>query len=61
MKYKVCVETVNIIEIDANSKEDAINKVRSGLVTQKQIKEADPVRFSIIEEANLEDIKNEKE
>ena len=60
MKYKVCVETINIIEIDANSKEDAINRVRSGLVAQKQIKEADPVRFSIVEEVNLEDIKNEK-
>lgn len=61
MKYKVCVETINIIEIDANSKEDAIDRIRSGLVTQKQIKEADPIKFSIIEEVNLEDIKNEKE
>lgn len=61
MKYKVCVETINIIEIDANSKEDAINRVRSGLVAQKQIKEADPVRFSVVEEVNLEDNKNEKE
>lgn len=61
MKYKVCVETINIIEIDANSKEDAINRVRSGLVAQKQIKEADPIRFSVIEEGNLEDVKNEKE
>jgi ribosomal protein L20A (L18A) len=61
MKYKVCVETINIIEIDANSKEDAINRVRSGLVAQKQIKEADPIRFSVIEEVNLEDVKNEKE
>lgn len=61
MKYKVCVETINIIEIDANSKEDAINRVRSGLVAQKQIKEADPVKFSVIEETNLEDVKNEKE
>jgi hypothetical protein len=60
MKYKVCVETINIIEIDANSKEDAINRVKSGLVAQKQIKQADPVRFSVIEEVNLEDIKNEK-
>jgi hypothetical protein len=60
MKYKVCVETINIIEIDANSKEDAINRVKSGLVAQKQIKEADPIRFSIIEEGNLEDVKNEK-
>lgn len=60
MKYKVCVEIINIIEIDANSKEDAINKVKSGLVAQKQIKEADPVRFSIVEEVVLEDVKNEK-
>lgn len=58
MKYKVCVETINIIEIDANSEEDAINKVRSGLIAQKQIKGADPIRFSVIE---LEDVKNEKE
>lgn len=61
MKYKVCVETINVIEIDANSKEDAVNKVKSVLVAQKQIKEADPIRFSIIEEVNLEDTKNEKE
>lgn len=61
MKYKVCVETINVIEIDANSKEDAINKIKSGLVAQKQIKEADPIRFSVIEEVNLEDVKNEKE
>ena len=61
MKYKVCIETINIIEIDANSKEDAINRVRSGLVTQKQIKEADPVRFSVVEEVSLEDVKNEEE
>lgn len=61
MKYKVCVETINIIEIDANSKEDAINRVRFGLVAQKQIKEADPIKFSVVEEVNLEDVKNEKE
>ena len=61
MKYKVCIETINMIEIDANSEEDAINKVKSGLVAQKQIKGADPVRFSVIEEVNLEDDKNEKE
>lgn len=61
MKYKVCIETTNVFEIDAKSKEDAINKIRSGLVAQKQIKEADPIRFSIVEEVNLEDIKNEKE
>ena len=61
MKYKVCIEVINIIEVDANSKEDAINRVKSGLVAQKQIKETDPIRFSVIEEANLEDIKNEKE
>ena len=58
MKYKVCDETIKIIEIDANSEEDAINKVRSGLIAQKQIKGADPIRFSVIE---LEDVKNEKE
>lgn len=61
MKYKVRIETINIIEIDANSEEDAINRVRSGLVAQKQIKETDPIRFSVIEEVNLEDTKNEKE
>ena len=60
MKYKVCVETINIIEIDANSKEDAINRVKSGLVAQRRIKEADPIRFSVVEEVNLEDTKNEK-
>jgi hypothetical protein len=61
MKYKVCVETINIIEIDANSKEDAINRVKSRLVAQRQIREADPIRFSVVEEVNLEDTKNEKE
>jgi len=61
MKYKVCVEIINMIEIDADSKEDAINKVKFGLIAQRQIKEADPIRFSVIEEVNLEDIKDEKE
>ena len=60
MKYNVCVEVLNIIEVEANSKEDAINKVKYGLIAQKQIKEADPVKFSIAEEVNLEDVKNEK-
>jgi hypothetical protein len=61
MKYKVCVEVVNIIEVDANSTEDAINKVRSGLVAQKQIKEADPIRFSVVEEVDFKEVENERE
>lgn len=59
MKYKVCVEAISIIKIDANSKEDAINRVRSGLVAQKQIKETDPIKFSVVEEVNLEETKSE--
>ena len=61
MKYSVCVETLNIIEIEATSEDDAIKKVRSALIAQKQIKETDPVTFSIAKEVVLEDEKNEKE
>ena len=60
MKYSVCVETLNIIEIEAVSEDDAIKKVRSVLIAQKQMKETDPVTFSIAKEVVLEDIKNEK-
>ena len=61
MKYSVCVETLNIIEIEAVSEDDAIKKVRSILIAQKQMKETDPVTFSIAKEVVLEDIKNEKQ
>ena len=61
MKYTVCVERLNIIEIEAISEDDAIEKVRSTLVAQKQIKETDPVTFSVAKEVILEDTKNEKE
>lgn len=61
MKYSVCVKTLNIIEIEAISEDDAIEKVRSVLIAQKQIKETDPVTFSIAEEVVLEDIKDEEE
>lgn len=60
MKYSVCVETLNIIEIEAVSEDDAIKKVRSVLIAQKQMKETDPVTFSIAKEVVLEDVKNEK-
>ena len=60
MKYSVCVETLNIIEIEAISEDDAIKKVRSVLIAQKQMKETDAVTFSIAKEVVLEDIKNEK-
>ena len=60
MKYSVCVETLNIIEIEAVSEDDAIKKVRSVLIAQKQMKETDQVKFSIAKEVVLEDIKNEK-
>ena len=62
MKYNVCVEILNIIEIEATSEDDAIEKVRSALIAQKQIKETDPVTFSVAEEVVLEeDAKDEKE
>lgn len=61
MKYSVCVETLNIIEIEAVSEDDAIKKVRSALIAQKQMKETDPVTFSVAKEIILEDTKNEKE
>lgn len=35
MKYKVCVETINIIEIETTSEDDTINKILSALITQK--------------------------
>ena len=60
MKYSVCVETLNIIEIEAVSEDDAIKKVRSVLIAQIQMKETDPVTFSIAKEVVLEDVKNEK-
>lgn len=57
MKYSVCVEMLNIIEVDAISEDDAIKKARSVLITQKQIRETDPVTFSVAKEAVLEDKK----
>lgn len=61
MKYKVCIEMLNIIEVDAISEDDAIKKVKSSLIMQKQIKETDPVTFSVAREIVLENVKNEKE
>lgn len=61
MQYSVCVETLNIIKVEATSEDDAIKKVRSALIAQKQIKETDPVTFSVAKEVVLEDTKNEKE
>lgn len=61
MKYSVCVEILNIIEVEATSEDDAIKKARSVLITQKQIRETDPVTFSVAKEVVLEDIKNERE
>ena len=58
--YTVCVETLNIIEIEAFSEDDAINKIRSALIAQKRIRETDPVKFSVANEAVLEETKNEK-
>lgn len=58
--YTVCVETLNIIEIEAFSEDDAINKIRFALIAQKRIKETDPVKFSVAKEAVLEETKNEK-
>lgn len=60
MKYSVCVEMLNIIEVEAISEDDAIEKARSALITQKQIRETDPVTFSVAKEAVLEETKNEK-
>ena len=59
MKYSVCVQTLNIIEVEATSEDDAIKKVRSALVAQKQMNETDPVTFSIAKEVDLEDLKDE--
>jgi hypothetical protein len=61
MQYSVCVETLNIIKVEATSEDDAIKKVRSALIAQKQMKETDPVIFSVAKEVVLEDTKNEKE
>ena len=61
MKYKVCIEMLNIVEVDAISEDDAIKKVKSSLIMQKQIKETDPVTFSVAREIILENVKNEKE
>lgn len=58
--YTVCVETLNIIEIEAFSEDDAINKIRFALIAQKRIKETDLVKFSVAKEAVLEETKNEK-
>jgi len=61
MQYSVCIETLNIIKVEATSEDDAIKRVRSALVAQKQIKETDPITFSVAKEVILEDVKNEKE
>jgi hypothetical protein len=61
MKYKVCIEMLNIVEVDAISEDDAIKKVKSSLIMQKQIKETDPVTFSVAREIILENVKDEKE
>lgn len=57
MKYTVCIETLNTIDVEAISEEDAIKKVRSALIAQKQMRETDPVTFSVAKEVVLEDIK----
>ena len=57
MKYTVCIETLNTIYVEAISEEDAIKKVRSALIARKQIRETDPVTFSVAKEVVLEDIK----
>lgn len=59
MMYTVCVTILNTINVDASSEEDAINKVKSNLINTKQIKQTDPVTFSIAKEVDLEDSKHE--
>lgn len=48
--YKIAVEILNILNIDAASETDAIAKVTQNLVASKQIKECDPVKIYTIEE-----------
>lgn len=48
--YKIAVEILNILNIDAASETDAIAKVTQNLVASKQIKECDPVKIYAIEE-----------
>jgi hypothetical protein len=49
-KYKIIIKIPTLIELEANSEVEAINKVKDGLVNSNQIKPCDPIDIIIIEE-----------
>lgn len=51
--YKIAVEILNVLDVDANSEEEAIARVTQNLVASKQIKECDPVKIYVIKEQSL--------
>ena len=53
MKYTVFVSVPNTIEIEANSEEDAKQKVLGNLISTKQIKPADYVEIKVAEEKHI--------
>lgn len=53
MKYMVFVSVPSIIEIEANSEEDAKQQVLNNLINTKQIKPADYVEIKVAEEKHI--------
>lgn len=49
-KFKVCVTFREVVEVEAESEDGAVEKVRGQLISSKQLKPADPVEFSVITE-----------
>ena len=50
MKYTVCMEIFETIDVDANSEEEAVEKVKAVLMAQRRMKSTDPVKFSVAQE-----------
>ena len=50
--YKIAVEILNILNVEAASEADAIAKATQSLIASKQIKECDPIKIYAIEEIN---------
>lgn len=53
MKYQVFIDIPTLIEVEANSESEAIQKVRDSLTASKQIKPAENVTFRVASEAKI--------
>ena len=56
-EYEVGVEVLNVVKVQADSEEQAVETVRNGLVQSKQIKPNDPVKIFVIEQGKTSDEK----